>query len=271
MTKRNRAHDTLPMLGRPVPAVDATGPVNDATVPIARAPVDLTEPIGLTDATDPGPPPAFTEHRPLESITPVPTAEDVREAKAIIEGFKNRPLRPPAPRPKQQASSDGGDFVAYNTVGHPAPRTPEDAKQQALVEIARMASSPDPSAPGLAQRDILTYVATSRRRRRSLPQIAAGATVVVALAGVFLAVLTREHPAAAPPTAPPSAASAAISPPAPVPPQPPAPTPSTPPPQPSAPPAPAAAPTEPPTAKPASAASTRPVKPHPGSKEIVNW
>ncbi|HEY1698005.1 MAG TPA: hypothetical protein VGG39_37855 [Polyangiaceae bacterium] len=272
MTKRNRANDTLPMLGRPVPPADATGPLGDATQPVATVPLDVTDPIDVSDPTDPGPPPTFASHSSHESDTPLPSPEDAREAKALLDGFKNRRLRPPAPRPKHQPQSDGGDFVAYDAVGRPAPRTPEEAKQQALVEIARIATLPDPSTPAVARRDVPTVIGISRRRHWSGVQVAAWVGAIAAAGIVLVAFVTRgPRSVSAPPMASsPPVASAPAPPAAVVPPLSAAPAVSVPPPETSTSPTSATSP-EVLTARPASAAPMRPPKARALPKEIVNW
>ena len=184
MTKRDRPHDTQPMLNRPPQPEDVA---------------DVTVPTGLADPTDPGPAPTFTT--PAAPSDPAPTEEQI-EASNLLAGFKRRPPRPPAPRPKVQASSDGGDFVAYSTVARPAPRTAqEDARARARVEVARLAAAAEsmPPADGamVAGRDAPTQLVTFRRNRKRAIQVVAGVVVVLALGGALAIVLTLGSRAAA--------------------------------------------------------------------------
>jgi hypothetical protein len=179
MTKRDRRHDTQPMLGRPPQPADVD--VGDATIPT-----------GSADPTDPGPAPTFSA--PAAPSDPAPTQEQI-EASNLLAGFQRRPPRPPAPRPKQQANSDGGDFVAYSTVARPAARTvQEDARARARVEVARLAAAaelmPPADGPVVAGRDAPTQLVTFRRNRKRAVQIAAGVVVVLALGGALAIVLT---------------------------------------------------------------------------------
>ncbi len=196
MTKRDRPQDTQPMLNRPPQPAD----VGDVTIPT-----------GLDDPTDPGPAPTFST--PSAPSDPAPTEEQV-EASNLLEGFKRRPPRPPAPRPKQQANSDGGDFVAYSTVARPAPRTPqEDARARARVEVARLAaaaeSMPPADGPVVAGRDAPTQLVTFRRNQKRSIQVVAAVVVVLALGGALAIVLTLGSRAAG------TSSSASSAPPAP--------------------------------------------------------
>jgi hypothetical protein len=194
MTKRDRPHDTQPMLNRPPQPEDVA---------------DVTVPTGLADPTDPGPAPTFTT--PAAPSDPAPTEEQI-EASNLLAGFKRRPPRPPAPRPKVQASSDGGDFVAYSTVARPAPRTAqEDARARARVEVARLAAAAEsmPPADGamVAGRDAPTQLVTFRRNRRRAVRIVAGIGAVVAVGGALAIALTLGTGAAGTP----SSASSALA------------------------------------------------------------
>jgi hypothetical protein len=179
MTKRDRPHDTQPMLNRPPQPAD----VANMTIPTSSA-----------DPTDPGPAPTFTTAS-VSSDAPEATTEEQMEASNLLAGFKRRPPRPPAPRPKQQASSDGGDFVAYSTVARPAPRTAqEDARARARVEVARLAaaaeSMPPADGPMVAGRDAPTQLVTFRRNRKRATQVVVGVLVVLAVGGTLAIALT---------------------------------------------------------------------------------
>jgi len=174
---------------------------------------DVTIPTGLADPTDPGPAPTFTTES-MPSDGPVPTTEAEIEASNLLAGFKRRPPRPPAPRPKQQANSDGGDFVAYSTVARPAARTvQEDARARARVEVARLAAAaeamPPADGPVVAGRDAPTQLVTFRRNRKRAIQVVAGVVVVLALGGALAIVLTLGSRAAGTPSSASSAPPAA--------------------------------------------------------------
>jgi hypothetical protein len=124
----------------------------------------------------------------------------------LLAAFKQRPLAPPAPRPKQQASSEGGDFVAYSTVARPVARSGGDVPDQSLVElkIARLADLPD-SADGAAvagrRNDPTVLVRARPKRPRALPVVVGVGTVVAiaSIAAVLLTLASRaaRHPASA--------------------------------------------------------------------------
>jgi hypothetical protein len=181
MTKRNRVNDTQPMLGRPLrPAdnSDATDP-GDPTIPTGPPPITL---------------PPYTT-----SVAPPLSPDEAREATDLLAAFKQQPLAPPAPRPKQQASSEGGDFVAYSTVTRPAPRSGGAVPDQSLVDvrIARLAALPDsvPPAQGGAptnRQDGTHLVAARRGGLGALPILLGVGTVLVVAGLVAMVVLTLE-------------------------------------------------------------------------------
>jgi hypothetical protein len=158
--------------------------------PQAAEMADATLPTGLADPTDPGPAPTFD----TASVPPATSAppEESSEASHLFAGFKRRPPRPPAPRPKQQASSDGGDFVAYSTVARPVPRTvQEGARARVRVEVARLAAAtPLIDSPTVAGRDAPTQLVTLRRKRRRAIAVIAGVAGVMVLASALAVVLT---------------------------------------------------------------------------------
>ena len=207
MTKRDRSRDTQPMVNRPPQPPDVD--VGDVTIPT-----------GLADPTDPGPAPTFST--PAAPSEPAPTQQQI-EASNLLAGFQRRPPRPPAPRPKQQANSDGGDFVAYSTVARPAPRSlQEDARARARVEVARLIaaaeSMPPADGPVVAGRDAPTQLVTFRRSQKRSLQIAAGVVVVLAFGGALAILLTlgsraagNSSPASSARTATTTAPSAALA------------------------------------------------------------
>lgn len=213
MTKRT---DTQPMLLPPT--ADPTNP--GAPPDLGQQSVTQLRPAATTtkrtdtqpmfippavDQTIPGAPPDLGQ----QSVTPAPTNEELRETERLLESF-NRPLQPPAPRPKQQASSDGGDFVAYSSVSSPARRSAEETRRLALVEIANLAAAPDsapPEGPLVAERrDFPTVMIRPPRGFSALQKGVAGAALLVAI-GATLAVVAIRPPSVVP-TEPPTASHA---------------------------------------------------------------
>jgi hypothetical protein len=192
MTKRS---DTQPMLGRPVPQAEQTDPIPG-------------------DQTIPGGPPAMTLPPSTTSIAPPVRPEEAKAASSLLAAFKAQPLAPPAPRPKHQASSEGGDAVAYSTVARPAARSRGEVSDQSLVEIeiARLAALPDalPQPQAAGGRHDPTVLVTLRRRPGGWVRLLVGVAGVVSLAAVVAVVLTLAHPTTA---ARPAPLTSAIAPP----------------------------------------------------------
>jgi hypothetical protein len=186
--KRNRATDTQPMLDRPM------------------RPAETTDPTRPADRTDPGGPPAMTlppsgasfpssvtNMPPSAVATPSATQDEIHEANNLLAAFKERPLAPPAPRPKQRPNSEGGDFVAYSTVARPAARyDPGQDPSLVEVEIARLAALPTDSIPPATtagRRDNPTVLITGRRKGGGALGLALGIGAGVFVGGLVAVLL----------------------------------------------------------------------------------
>lgn len=210
--KRNRATDTQPMLDRP-PSPESTAPLGQAERTDPGGPPTTTLPPPRGDATLPGAPPMTTLPPSGTTLPPTPAAtqEEIDAANNLLAAFKG-PLTPPAPRPKQQATSNGGDFVAYSGVARPVAPYAAGAPDPSLVqvELARLAALPDSRPPEeiaspSGRRDHPTVLITaSRRKRGRILVIGIGAGLLVG--SIMTAALTLRSR-----TAPPSPAASVVT------------------------------------------------------------
>lgn len=103
---------------------------------------------------------------PLHGASSSGHGESIDAKTASILQSLDRPPRPPAPAPERRPSSDGGDFVAYSAVAHPADRaarTNEERRRHVLADLAVLVEEPHPAAPpDSLPKNASTYVPPSR-------------------------------------------------------------------------------------------------------------
>lgn len=185
----------------------------------------------LTATTQPGSVPADVE--PPFALDPSEDDPDAMTSEEILQALARKPMKPPAPRPIQRASSDGDRFVAHHGVmeppaatATPVPQsrviiesglTPGQIELKALINAS--ASEPD-LAPESSRVPHVTTLAPNARRSRSRGWLyaAAGVTLGGLLALVFAASssTTAQPPAGAtwaPSATPPREPPAAVAPP----------------------------------------------------------
>ena len=102
---------------------------------------------------------------PLHGASSCGHGESIDAKTASILQSLDRPPRPPATAPERRPSSDGGDFVAYSAVAHPAnkaARTNEERRRHVLADLAVLVEEPHPAAPpDSLRKDDSTYVPPS--------------------------------------------------------------------------------------------------------------
>jgi hypothetical protein len=212
--KRNRANDTQPMLDRPPSPAETTAPMGPGERTVPGGPPPTTLPPSTTTL-----PPSGTTLPPTSAATP----EEVHEANNLLAAFKDRPLKAPAPRPKQQANSNGEGYAAYAAVARPVAAYGRGHDPSLVdVKIAELAAMPADSIPsgppveGRRDNPTVLITASQKKRTRTLAVgIGAGVVIGSVITGLVLVRLhTAPTTAAASVVAAPSSPPLSVTPPA---------------------------------------------------------